>query len=89
MSEKLIIEGEATPIAEALRTERCETCRCGYFAAGAEDMGQCRNGPPTNLIIPLPPRMAGGAIQSTNFSGWPLVRRDQWCVTGYVAKVTH
>lgn len=70
--------------------ESCTTCAAGYFKPGA-DMGGCRLNPPTisHVVMPAKDVITGQIMpQVQPWASWPAVKRDQWCVTGFIRKVT-
>lgn len=69
-----------------IRAESCGTCLCSYFPVDDQDTGNCRHSPPTTQILFLPSRVDRNTPVGEPFSAWPIVRRDQFCVTGFSPK---
>lgn len=89
MTTKPAIIIDETPATEDVRAERCDRCKCSHFPK-TEDMGECRAKPPTHFIFLLPARNLANqqTLQGMGQSGWPAIRRNQWCGE-FRAKVTH
>lgn len=88
MGKPLIIDVE--PEAESAPKNTCANCGGGKFPKTG-GMGECRMLPPQQTIHLIPyqdpiTRMQG--IRPQGSSGWPAVRRDNWCLS-WQPKVTN
>ena len=68
----------------------CKNCTAFKWIEGKT--GECRRNPPTPFMVGMPtgPQILGTKQTRVQFqfpAAWPPVMEDQWCVTGYEAKV--
>lgn len=94
--EKLAAGGIAIDdaIAEKLakplrRVDTCENCACGEFQKASDPIGLCRANPPQNTTILIP--QLNAITQQVeparrDFSGFPMVQRDGYCIYGFKPK---
>lgn len=95
MTDEEAVEAEATVLADLkpfngkqmivpVMSRACEAC--GYCVKEPPGDLTCHRMPPQLTYLALP-TMQPGALGSRpqqglaiqNYSGWPIVRRDQWC----------
>lgn len=66
----------------------CDRCQAGIFEDG-KIMGSCHSEPPKHFIFITPRAVqvpGQSPVEYTPMSGWPVVRRDQFCIKGFTAK---
>lgn len=94
MTEKPPVIIDVEPEVEAKpagRKECCGNCSASHFL-GTAVMGECRSGPPTHAIFLIPKHdpLGRGILPSfQGQSGWPPVKRDNWCRDGWQPKKPH
>lgn len=82
----IIAADERKEAAATATTESCAACRAGFFPGEDNDTGWCRFAPPVTQILFRPSKMNPDAAVGEPMSAWPIVRREQFCISGFTPK---